>query len=214
MQVRAEDFERLDARYAAGTSQIVSRGEVRTPVPGEDPLAAYVEGDLIGRLITLFGWPDPDGGFVLRHRASGLVITAYSAQSGPSYGGGPRWPDRLPEDPLGDDRHEREAQRRREVNAERLAAILAERDALFTAARAGTTPLSAEALCALDRRIAELTAPEGYVAIVSGLEALLATVPLTDYERVEESSEGARRVGVRGGVPFAEDLDPLGSPGS
>lgn len=43
--------------------------------------------------------------------------------------------------------------------------------------------------------------------IVLGLEALLVTVPLTDYERVEESSEWARLLGVRGGVPFAEDLD-------
>ncbi len=45
-----------------------------------------LEGDFIGRLRALFG-PAPDDEYALRHRQSGLVVTAYSAQSGPSYGG-------------------------------------------------------------------------------------------------------------------------------
>src|SRR5688500_17217982 len=86
------EFERLPPSYAMGTSKLYSRCDF---LPLDDPLA-FDEGDFVGRLRALFG-PAEDDAVVLRHRATGYVVTAYSAQSGPSYGGGPRYPGVLPD---------------------------------------------------------------------------------------------------------------------
>jgi len=76
------EFEVVSQDLAAGTSKLYSRGDF---LPYGDE-RAMSEGDFIGRLRALFGSVQGDE-WVLRHRRTGLIITAYSAQSGPSYGG-------------------------------------------------------------------------------------------------------------------------------
>jgi hypothetical protein len=147
--------------------------------------------------VTLFGVPDPGGEFVLRHRASGAVITAYSAQSGPSYGGG------------GGDipahiRHQELRATPAIIALEDEARDIAIRCYDLKRSKAERARLHARRR-ELTRRISEHCDPPGYWAAVERLEKLIAAAPPSDYSTIDESGDsGVRRVGVRDGQPFDE----------
>ena len=78
-----DEFELLSPAAAAGTSKIYARGDL---LPKATVQQQFDEGDFLGRLITLFG-PRDDHMWVLRHKKTGQIITAYAGASGPAYGG-------------------------------------------------------------------------------------------------------------------------------
>jgi hypothetical protein len=88
----ASEFQRVDAGFAFGTSQLRARWDLDDK--GEVDRAKMSVGDFYARLNSVFGEPSTvdDAGFsyVLRHAKTGLIITAYSAGAGPAYGGGYR----------------------------------------------------------------------------------------------------------------------------
>jgi hypothetical protein len=188
----AKDFERLPPDAGRGTSKLFARSDLWA---APDPERAYSEGDFVGRLITLFGKPDADGGFVLRHAPSGLVVTAYSAANGPTYGGFAR--------ALASMQHTR-------ADLEKMKDEWAALDVKLVASL-GTGELPSldmlESRKALWRRLAEMSAPEGYADVVEALEGILEETPLADYERIDDTGDlGPHRVGVRDGKPFVEKL--------
>ncbi len=187
--MNAGDFERLPPEAGRGTSKLFSRSDLWG---APDPERAYSEGDFVGRLITLFGKPDADGGFVLRHVPSGLVVTASCGASGPVYGGFAR--------PMPGTR----------ADLEKAKDEWAAMDVKL-AASLGTGELPTldmlESRKALWRKLAEMSAPEGYADVVDLLEQLVGAAPLTDYERIDDTGDlGPHRVGVRNGEPFIEKL--------
>ena len=150
------EFERLPATAASGTSKLFSRQDLWE---APDPERAYSERDFFERLAKLFGKEDPIGGFVVRHVPSGVVITCFvDSQGEPSYGG---------------------IARHRPSHSDEMQALRDEWEAsglaLSTTMGTGEMP-SLELLEARKRawrRLAELSAPEGYPAAVERLEALL-----------------------------------------
>jgi len=74
--VRTE-FEAIQSAYSGVTGKMYSRADFR-PL---DDITWLDEGDFIGRLRSLFGAVRGDE-YVLRHRQTGLVVTAYAAPSG------------------------------------------------------------------------------------------------------------------------------------
>ena len=185
----ASDFERLPPEAGRGTTKLFARSDLWG---APDPERAFSEGDFVGRLITLFGAPDADGGFVLRHVATGLVVTASCGASGPVYGGFAR---ALPA---------------RGADLERARDEWAAMDVKL-AASLGTGELPTldmlESRRALWRKLAEMSAPEGYADVVDALEQIVGEAPLTDYERIDDTGDlGPHRVGVRDGEPFVEKL--------
>jgi hypothetical protein len=187
-----EDFERLPSRYSQGTSKILSRSALTA-----DEDVGSSAGDFLGRLITLFGPLDGDG-VTLRHRPTGIVITAYSSKSGPSYGGGVCYPGALPPEP------------RRLTLDERVAAqerVAAATSQMPSASEFEDLSAFLRALAVLEQKLADVRGGAGYLGVVTELESLLAAAPLTDHERVDdELDEGPYRLGVRGGEPFIEKL--------
>jgi hypothetical protein len=189
--MKATDFERLPPEEGRGTTKLFSRSDLWG---APNPERAYSEGDFVGRLITLFGKPDADGGFVLRHKPSGLVVTASCGASGPVYGGFARaMPTRTTPAELEKARDEWAAM---DV---KLAASL------------GTGELPTiemlESRKALWRKLAQMSAPEGYADVVDALEQIVGEASLTDYERIDDTGDlGPHRVGVRNGEPFIEKL--------
>jgi hypothetical protein len=187
--VTRDDFERLPPDAGRGTTKLFARSDLWG---APDPERAFSEGDFIGRLITLFGKPDADGGFVLRHKQSGLVITAYSAANGPTYGGVAR------------------THQHRKADLEKMQDEWAALDVKLVASL-GTGELPSlemlESRKALWRRLAEMSAPEGYADVAEALEQIVQEAELTDYERIDDTGDlGPHRVGVRAGVPFVEKL--------
>jgi hypothetical protein len=182
------DFERLPPEAGRGTSKLFARSDLWG---APDPERAYSEGDFVGRLITLFGAPDADGGFVVRHKPTGLVVTASYGASGPMYGGFAR-----PAAPL-------------RADLEKVKDEWAAMDVKLTATL-GTGEMPSldmlESRRALWRRLAEMSAPEGYADVVDALEQMVAAAPLTDYERIDDGELGPHRVGVRCGEPFIEKI--------
>lgn len=77
-----DDFERIDDKYSNGTSLIKHREGINLEAP---------VGDFLSRIWYLYGKPDDvsdEGfGYSFRDVNTGLVFTAYSAGSGPAYGG-------------------------------------------------------------------------------------------------------------------------------
>ena len=93
-----DEFEIIPDTFAVGTSMLYSRGDFAA---SGNAINFVDEGDFIGRLRTLFGpRTDNESQYVLRHRKTGIVITAYYGKSGAAYGGGPRYPGKLPAEPV------------------------------------------------------------------------------------------------------------------
>ncbi len=191
--------------YRAGTSKLYSRGDFLASPYGHE---AFDTGDFIGRLRTLYG-PQPGNEYVLRHKATGFVVTAYSGASGPSFGGGPRYfgalpaPDHLSMLPPASD----------------PAAILARRaaDPVIAAGdpsqELATRPADAalgKRIATYNRHMADADAPVGMPPIVARLDALLESVPPADWEETgyDEDSVTVSRAGAAGGHSFAQELAP------
>ena len=181
LRVRARAaFAVCDARYAQGTSKRYAWADFE---PVEPPMV-FRHDEFLQRLEWLFGAAGAQG-HVLWHRATGFIVTAYAAQSGPAFGGGPRWVGALPP----------------EVPAFDGAALFAESQA--RAARVKADPLLAQlppmqrlsvnalnALTAADllalqeaqrdwqRHFNDVAAPPGFAEVVRELHALVAAVPL------------------------------------
>ena len=77
------EFEKLPREFNAGMAKAYARADF---LPLDDP-GGSSEADFIGRLRALFGPVEGDE-YVLLHRESGLIVTAWAGKSGPSYGGG------------------------------------------------------------------------------------------------------------------------------
>jgi hypothetical protein len=207
-QAKAE-FELLASDYAAGTSKLYSRGDF---LPLDDP-QAMSEGDFIGRLRALFGVVQDDE-YVLRHRATGFVVTAYDAQSGPSYGGGPRYPGALPTatstpafERIKDDSSERAARIRADP-------LLSKEHAVDWSKNDPRT-LSPERIQELrehehtfTKRFNDVAAPPGFDKVVARLDALLSAVLPADWEAVRYWGDDPTvyREGARAGAAFSEEL--------
>ena len=207
---RAE-FEVIDGAYMSGTSKLYSRSDFFA-----DPFsrAAMDEGDFIGRLRALFG-PRLGDDYVLRHKATGFIITAYSAQSGPSFGGGPRYPGALP-GPDSNDRFDQLV-----ANQKAAAALIAidpmaadDPSSELAGARTPAERAAAlEKLGAYERHLADMRAPIGFAQVAARLDALVEQVSPADWERTgyDEDAEVVMHVGVAHGVSFSEQLDPTAS---
>ncbi len=193
------DFERLPSAFGGGTSKVLSKSALTGDVWGGSA------GDFLGRLMTLFGDLDGDG-VTLWHRPSGHVITAYSAQSGPAYGGGVRYAGARPEAPIAVDfaaqaeRQQRVAEAAERYERERPpgTADLTPRER-FEAMLRGSGER--------ERALTDVVAGEGFLAAVEELDRGIAAVEPKDHERIDgEADEGPLRVGFRDGEPFSEAL--------
>ncbi len=199
-QIAREEFEVLDDTSAGGY-KLYSRGDF---LPKDDP-RAMSDGDFFGRLRALFGPSRRGNEYVLRHRASGAVISAYSAQSGPSYGGGAT---------LGDDDVDMVAED--QAREQRIAAdpILARgRPVDWSVHDPQQLPREeVDRLRAIEhawnRRMADALAPPTAGTAVRRLDALISSVDPVDWEslRYWADDPSVYRVGARDGQPFEETL--------
>jgi hypothetical protein len=178
-QARAE-FELLPADSAAGTSKLYSRGVFMPDAGLADEMD---EGDFIGRLRTLFGPRDGDD-YVLRHKKTGLIITAYCGDSGPSYGGTP--------DEVGRDA--------------RMKA-----DPMLKGELPPMTDVKQYRI--YERHLDDAIAGPERGAVIARLDALVSLVPPADWSTVKYYEDGPTvyRVGAKGGHSFEEDLPPAES---
>ena len=204
---RAE-FELVSDDRGFGTSKLYSRGDF---LPLDDP-RAFDEGDFVGRLRTLFGPVDGDC-YVLRHRETGIVVTAYSAQSGPSYGGGPAIDPEMAA-------HEAASYvgRLLQDGQDRTARI--ESDPDLAAGPPSERPehrgrgrhVELAELRELDhrwhRRFADASAPDGVPEVIARLDALLSAVPPVDWEvvRYYGDAPSVYRVGAHDGESVVDEL--------
>lgn len=197
-----DEFELLPADYAVGTHKLYSRGEF---MPDADPEAAFDEGDFVGRLRTLFGARDGDQ-YVLRHKQTGYVITAYSGDSGPAYGGGARYPGALPPaDPKALIAAAMHAPNDPAVEARKKAdPILANGSPIDHTSKA----LDLHAMNIYLKHLDDAEAGPALASAVARLDALLSAVPPADWEKTYFYDEGpvVMHVGAKAGHSFADDL--------
>lgn len=80
--MKGERFIRVESRLASGTSNIINR-EIKNP--------HALIGDFLSRIWKIYGKPDIIGyegfDYTFQDTETGLIFTAYSAGSGPAYGG-------------------------------------------------------------------------------------------------------------------------------
>lgn len=194
-QARAE-FDLLAPDYAVGTSKLYSRGSFLPD--SADMAAGFDEGDFTGRLRTLFG-PRADDDYVLRHKKTGFIITAYSGDSGPSYGGGPRYVGALP--PAGDT-----------TAMAASTAELADREARMKAdpmLRGGIPSVNDVKQYRLyQRHLDDAIAGPERGAVIARLDALVSLVPPADFSelRYYEDDPTVYRIGAKGGHSFNDEV--------
>jgi hypothetical protein len=195
-----DEFELIPADYAIGTHKLYSRGDLMPA--GADLEDQFDEGDFIGRLRTLFGARDGDE-YVLRHKATGYVITAYSGGSGPSFGGGPRYPGALPP---ADPKALMQAAFARVDDP----AVAARKAADPVLAKAATAPRDFGELQEVSRHMGDADAGPELAAAVRRLEALIDAVPPADWEKTMfyDEAPGVYRIGAKHGHSFNEELPP------
>jgi hypothetical protein len=178
VQEARDQFELVSEDLAAGTSKLYSRGDFLPESAGiNDDLD---EGDFIGRLRTLFG-PRQGDDYVLRDKKTGVIITAYSGNSGPSYGG-------TPEDAG------REARRAA--------------DPLLKGEM--PSPEHLHQYRRFVRHLDDALAGPAAAAVVGKLDALVSAVPPADFSETKYYDEEPTvyRFGAKGGHSFAVDLPP------
>jgi hypothetical protein len=203
------EFEPLPSAYASGTHKLYSRGDF---LPLDDP-RAMSEGDFLGRARALFDVALDE--LVLRHRATGFVVTIYAMQSGPSYGGGPRYEGDLPDAAAAfasafADAKAREAR----IAADPI--LAAGRPVDWSKIDLKTLP-PGELLSLRQkekdwqRHFYDVSAPPGCDKVVARLDQLLSSVPPADWEAIRYYSEAPSvyRVGASHGVAFQDEL-PFG----
>jgi hypothetical protein len=168
------------------------------------------EGDFIGRLRALFG-PVEDDHYVLRHRATGFIITAYSAQSGPSYGGGPRYQGKPLEGSAALDHLFDGEARAARIEADPVLAMgrPSERSKID---RESLTGEQLQEILRADhvwmKRMYDVAAPPGFDKVVARLEELVSSVLPADWEetRIWAEEPSVYRVGARNGKAFSDTL--------
>ena len=176
-QARAE-FELVSEDQAAGTSKLYSRGDF---LPDSASLVDGIdEGDFIGRLRTLFG-PVKDDDYVLRDKHTGLIVTAYSGSSGPSYGGV-------------SDQAGREARRAADPILEGKL----------------PNPGDAREYRLYMRHLDDAIAGPAAAALVARLDAFVSAVPPADFQETKYYDEepSVYTFGAKDGQSFEEDLPP------
>jgi hypothetical protein len=210
VEIARAEFELIPGDFAIGTSKLYSRGDFLDEPFGE---AAFDQGDFIGRLRTLFG-ARPGDEYVLRHKATGFVITAYAGASGPSYGGGPNYRGALGAPPAPKDALTRITDGRGNIQA-RIAAdpILAAGSPMAELATAKTNDQReaiSKRVARFNRHMADAMAPVGFPPVASELERLVEAVPPADWEvtRYDEDSNTVDRAGAAHGESFTEELEP------
>ena len=172
-QARAE-FEVLPDG-AAGTHKLYSRGDFAADLSIEEQ---FDEGDFIGRLRTLFGPRDGDQ-YVLRHRKTGFVITAYCGKSGPAFGA-----------QTTDD------------------AAAARRKAADPTLAAPPQPADFREMQLYVKHVSDAEAGPELAATIAHLDALVEAVPPADWEKTEyyDEAPGVYRVGAKQGHAFNIEL--------
>lgn len=181
------EFELLPDDYGVGTHKLYSRGDF---MDDDFSKAAMDEGDFLGRARALFGARDE---FILRHKKTGYVVTIYSGNSGPSYGGGSV-----------DDHVDRHAQ----IASDPILSKGMPRPS------AEMSEVEAEAYRRqyhqYVRRMDDVLAGPELAAVVARLDALMNAVKPADWERTYyyEDEPSVAHVGVRGGTSFSEELEP------
>lgn len=205
-----DEFEVIPQDFAIGTSKLYSHGDFLENSYSED---AFDQGAFVGRLRTLFG-AQPGDEYVLRHKGTGFVITAYSGNSGPSLGGGPRYAGKLGAPPDPKDAFER-MRTGDDGIAQRIAAdpILKAGSPMQRIGKAKTQAESEQGwkdLTVYQRHMDDARAPVGFPAVASELERLISAVPPADWEKTEydDDSNTVYRVGATKGESFSEDLEP------
>jgi hypothetical protein len=195
-----DEFELIPSDYAVGTHKLYSRGDF---MPRDTDIEQqFDEGDFIGRLRTLFGAREGDE-YVFRHKATGFIITAYSGNSGPSFGGGPRYPGALPSpDP--------KALMQAAFDHADDPAVAARKAADPILAKGTEAPADYGEMQLHMRRLADAEAGPELKAAIVRLNALLDAVPPADWEKTMfyDEAPGVYRVGAKGGHSFNEELPP------
>lgn len=83
-------FQRVDDNLSSGTSIMINR-EMKNP--------NSMIGDFLSRIWKIYGEPKNVGyegfGYTFKDKKTGLIFTAYSAGSGPAYGGNDNEKDKL-----------------------------------------------------------------------------------------------------------------------
>lgn len=163
-----DNFERIPGVLVGVTSKMFSWGDFLPPGDSRGLEAEF----FLERLRSLFGKAENDT-WVFRHRGTGLVVTAYCAQSGPSFGGGARLAEVVPL--TASDAQIREALSHIEVIGLRVVEPPPPTDP-----RVGTADASSAELAELHEderrqtfRMLEQRAPEGFAAAAAELAHLL-----------------------------------------
>ena len=154
-----------------------------------DPRAGDV-GDFIGRLRALFG-PVPGDDYVLRDRATRVVVVAHARNGEPMFVGG-TW--------LGD---AAELARERAAGSAHMAADPVLQGPL-------PTDLSTPEQATWSLHMSDAYASPALQRAVRRLDALVEAVPPADWDRLEYSADQntVDRVGARRGSSFDEELPP------
>jgi hypothetical protein len=193
-----DEFELIPADYSVGTHKLYSRGDF---LPRDTDLEQqFDEGDFIGRLRTLFG-AQPGDEYVLRHKATGYVITAYSGNSGPSFGGGARYQGALPPpDP--------KALMQAAFTKVDDPAVAARKAADPVLAKGAQTSTDGSDIQSYARHLSDAEAGPELKAAVVRLNALLDAVPPADWEKTMfyDEAPGVYRIGAKGGHSFNVEL--------
>lgn len=178
-QARAE-FEVVSPDLAAGTSKVYSRSDFLPDASIEDQ---FDEGDFLGRMIALFG-PRADHEWVLRHKKTGLIVTAYAGKSGPAYGAALHL-----EDPA--------------VSQRKAADPLLAKPPMD-----GKQPLDWKAMRTYAKHLADAEAGPELAGAIGRLDALVSQVSPADWEMTEfyDEEPGVYHIGAKGGESFNEAL--------
>jgi hypothetical protein len=199
-----DEFELIPQDYAVGTHKLYARGEF---MPDADPETQFDEGDFIGRLRALFGARAGDE-YVLRHKQTGYVITAYSGNSGPTYGGGARYPGALPPpDPKALFAAGFQADPDPAVEARKRADPVLANGNPF-AHPSPDHPLDLSAMNTYMKHLDDAEAGPELAAVVARLDALVSAVPPVDWDTTYFYEDGPSviHVGVSHGESFSDEV--------
>ena len=179
MQVHelAAEAEKLPRAFNTGMAKAYARADF---LPLDDPGGTSDEA-FIGRLRALFGSVEGDE-YVLLHRESGFIVTAWAGKSGPSYGGGVLYT--VAKAALGAPPSHEALMAAAQERAARIAAdpVLAQgRPARWNEHDIGSMDLAAltamrEWELAWRRHYHDVAAPPGFAKVVARLEELVASV--------------------------------------
>lgn len=206
IQQARDEFEQLPDAYSVGTHKLYGLGEL---MPDAGPDVQFDEGDFVGRLRTLFGAREGDN-YVLRHKKTGYVLTAYSGSSGPSFGGGARYPGALPPP---DEKALLQASLQTGLDPaaearKKADPVLAKGDPYTQGSP--DHPVDLHAMNVYMKHLDDAEAGPELAAAVERLHTLMRAVPPADWERTYfyEDDPAVVHVGAKHGESFSEELAP------